>query len=452
MSFRALYIFFVFLFFLTPVVASQDYYQNENSLYKVSKDGSALVKMNVTVLGPQKYVKVQLGIIKKNGLNYYKKELTEAFERRMKRRGYGVKWVNVSVKYTNFSIIVFYTANITNFSRYYSYDNRWEITLDPLHITEIGLLNFSRLKGTMDWNGTILVELPKGSVVLEIPKNFSRRVGESFLLVWSRRVGNSVLVHSRVHITGGLNIEDVNRLFGKPRAFIITYRGFEGRESYLRWVKKVLLNVTVYPDRTVLDKVVEYVSPESYLEELKSRIRVEGVQTREKVELNALKRIYETEGVKVLDGHVKILEVNGSGPLKMVYHVVVENTAQTETYTFTPRLGLENLTFLHRIMAEFDYSAIVKIELKSGKFISIPKGFNVEENGTYFRLKVKREGSLVILNEIDHVRYGTLYEDYERIIQRVPATVSVSYTVTSPSTCGPAIILLLVLLPLLRKY
>ncbi len=447
--------------FAWPALGAEGYSEKLEQRYMVHWDGSADVKFVTTYYGPPDMVnKTKESIIKmgiENATRLFIEQQVQALSQK------GMTLVNATGEITGYNstgpLVMAVTGKILGFAKYYSYDNVWEIDLDLLRVTELSQINPTQINGSFDFDNYYEVTLPEGARILKLPAEYNEESDGSYVFIKVNATGNSVWIHSRVHLTENVTMQDLNRLYGAPQAFVIRYSGRKGSEgNYTTWLLNVYNNISVGKETTTLDTLDEYVEPKSYINYLKLQIMTNGEGNIVNSIYQSYAKEFQSEGIGIKDWNITLENVNSTGPLFVRLHWVLSNyTKYSEgvyTYTYDPTLGLNSIPTLNRINAQINQSVTTRITLPKGaKFIKVPRDIDVEANGSRVTMKVEKvsDSEIVIKSQV-FIRYGMKKEDYSALMAKVPTKVEFKYTLGENGKggiCGPALFLGLAVLPLL---
>ena len=450
--------------FAWPALAAGGYSEKLEQNYIVHWDGSADVKFVTTYYGPPEMVNKTKESIIKLGVENATKMFVEQQVQALSQQG--LTLVNATGEVLGYNesgpLVMILAGKILDFAKYYSYDNVWEIDLDLLRVTELSQIDPTKLNESFDFDNYYVITLPEDARITKLPPNYRQESQGSYLFIEVNATGNTVWIHSHVHLSENVTMEDLNRLYGSPQAFVIQYTGREGSEgNYTSWLLNIYNNVTVGEETTVLDTLDEYIEPQSYINYLKLQIMMQG----EAGVIQSIYKSYEEEfirqGVEIKDWNITLENVNATGPLKVRIHWVLANYTKYSdgeyTYTYDPTLGLNSIPTLNRINAAINQTAITRITLPEGsEFTQIPKDIEVEANGSRVIMKVEKvSGNEIVIKSNVFIRYGMKKEDYSALMSQVPTQLEFKYTLAEKSggggICGPALIVGLAALPLLLR-
>ncbi len=183
------------------------------------------------------------------------------------------------------NITIVFNAIALNFSRYYSYDDHWEVRIDPprggyasMNVPDTGLPPF----GGVDINSTFVVKLPENATLIGYPpKPFARQYNTSKFFVSSEVRGDTVVVNSYIYLEPFLPPDGYKALFGDYQDYYILYRAppYKGQEHYQSSVMNEYVTLDVYTNGSVrLHMRDEYIGPKSEVEARKQEILAYGVE------------------------------------------------------------------------------------------------------------------------------------------------------------------------------
>ncbi|WP_297508238.1 CGP-CTERM sorting domain-containing protein [Thermococcus sp.] len=450
---------FVVLGLLAGSASADGFHEVQKEEYWVSWDGGANVTLDTILYGPADL----LNRTKESILDVGIENATRLFasQTAQKLAQQGLKMENATAEILGYNstgpLETIVRGYIPNFARYYSYDGVWEISLDVLRVADLYQIDPTKINGSVTLENTFTVHLPEGAEVTLLPENYSATSNGSYVKIAVSRKGSDVVIHSVIYFAKGVSYADIQKIYGKPRAFVIQYRGKPGKENATLWKMQIFNNITVGKNQTVFDSVEKYLEPESYVNYLKIQISYQGVDKAEQGLYQRYAQAFQKEGITVRSGKVRILNLNSTGPLIVEYHFVLQNFTKevngTYIYAYDPKLELGTMQFLNRLDASINETKVTRFVLSEGaKFVEIPKDIEVSSNGNRIILKVEKvsDSEVVIRSEV-FLRYGTPLKDYQELMSKVPDKVEFKYQLgsSSKSTCGPALLVALAVLPLL---
>lgn len=302
--------------------------------------------------------------------------------------------------------------------------------------------------------------LPEDAEIVSIPSDYSRESGKSYVSINVDVHGNEIIVDARMHFDENITKDDLQKLYSDFQPFIIQYRGRPGQEgNYSVWSSKTETNITIGKEETVIDTLMEYIAPpEDYVNYLKLMVMYQGEDAIiQSIYQNNLLAFQQQGGISVKDWSIKFENVNSTAPLRLRFHWVLANytKANNNTYVHDPSLGLRDVSVKGRLTDGINQTTTIRIILPEGsKFTQIPDDIHVEANGSQITMKVTKVGDKeVVLESSAYVRYGMLARDYFAMMEKVPERVEVKYNVEEKtgSTCGPAFLVGLAVVPLLLR-
>jgi len=450
-------------FMMESVLAADGYKEVQKNEYWVSWDGSANVTLVTVLYGPSDLLNKTKESIIKMGIENATKLFVSQEAQKLSQEGYYLKNATGEIIGYNSTgpLTTVIRGKIPNFAKYYSYGDVWEITLDVLRVADLAQIDPTKMNTSMTLENYFIVHLPEGAKLTGLPSNYSAQSNGSYIKIDVTRNGTTVYVHSIVHFAKGVTYDDIQKVYGQPRAFIIQYRGKPGVENYTTWELRILNNITVQMNQTVFDSVEEYIKPDAYINYLKFQINYQGVQRAEQGLYQRYVKEFQEQGVNVLSGSVEILNLNSTGPLIVKYHFILTNFTRkvngTYVYAYNPKLELGTMQFLNRLDAAINETKITRFVLPEGaKFIELPKNIDVEMNGSKVVMTVEKvsDREIVVKSHV-YLRYGTPVEAYTALMSKVPDRVEFKYTLaesgSSKGICGPAVVVALAVLPLLLR-
>ncbi|WP_297068724.1 CGP-CTERM sorting domain-containing protein [Thermococcus sp.] len=447
---------------LGPALALEPYSEKQEQYYTVHEDGSANITFIKTFYSPAGLLNKTKESIINMSVENATKLLINQEEQALSRLGLKVENASMEIKGYNTTgpLVEIFHGVIPHFSKYYSYGNVWEISLDLLRVADLASIDVTKVNQTLKFDNYFTVQLPANVRITKLPQDYESESHGSYVKINVKRNGNTVYIHSELYFKKGITYEDLNKIYGSPRSFIIQYRGPKGVENYTSWVLDVNNNVSIGKNITVLNREERYIKPDSYISYLKLQLRYQGIKTAEQGLMQSYAKKLESRGVAVKDGNVTLLNVNGTGPLVVLYHLELTNYTKYNNgvyiYTYSPSLDLGNISFLNRLDASINQTTTTKITLpEGGKFTQVPANIAIEANGSKVMMKIEKKGDReIIIHSNVYLRYGMLRKDYVAMMARVPAEVKIGYTLPSGSKggiCGPAALVALVIVPLLLR-
>ncbi|WP_297500947.1 CGP-CTERM sorting domain-containing protein [Thermococcus sp.] len=456
-----LLVLFLVLGLVAGSASANGFHEAQKEEYWVSWDGGANVTLDTILYGPTDLLNRTkesiLGIGIKNATRLFASQTAQKLAQQ------GLKLENATAEIIGYNstgpLETIVRGYIPNFAKYYSYDGVWEISLDVLRVADLYQIDPTKMNGSVMLENTFVVHLPKGAKVTALPENYSATSNGSYVKIGVSRNGSDVVIHSTIYFAKGISYADIQKIYGKPRAFVVQYRGKPGKENATTWKMQIFNNITVGKNQTVFNSVEKYLEPESYIKYLKVQIAYQGVDKAEQGLYQRYAQAFQKEGVTVRSGKVGILNLNSTGPLVVEYHFILQNFTRevngTYVYAYDPKLELGTMKFLNRLDANINETKTTMFALPKGaKFVEIPKNIEINANGNRIVLKVERvrDSEVIIKSEV-FLRYGTPLKDYQELMSKVPNKVEFKYQLGSGSNgkgiCGPALLVALAVLPLL---
>jgi len=461
---RQLLIFLLTLGLVTGTVsAANGFHEVQKEEYWVSWDGGANVTIDTVLYSPAELLNRTKESILEVGIENATKLFASQTAQKLAQEGLTLKNATAEIIGYNSTgpLETIVRGYIPNLAKYYSYDGTWEISLDVLRIADLYQLDPTKINGSVMLENTFTVHLPEGARVTALPENYSSASNGSYVKINVLKKGNEVVISSVIYFARGVTYGDIQKIYGKPRAFIIQYRGRSGEENAPTWGMEILNNITVERNQTLFDSVEKYLEPESYVNYLKVQIAYQGVDKAEQALYQRYAEAFQRQGVAVKGGRVRILNLNGTGPLIVEYHLVLQNFTRevngSYVYAYNPKLELGTMQFLNRLDANVNETKVTRIKLPEGaKFTEIPNDIIIELNGNRVTMKVEkvRDNEVLIKSSV-FLRYGTPLKDYQSLMAKVPDEVEFKYTLAEESSkggiCGPAFIVPLAITPLLVR-
>ncbi|NJF24082.1 CGP-CTERM sorting domain-containing protein [Thermococcus sp. Bubb.Bath] len=457
-------VFIVFLFGVGllggPVLAGDAYSERVETHYEISWDGSANMTIITTLYGPGNMLNQTKESILKQGVEnasqlYLKQEVQKLAQK-------GINLENGSVEFEGYNstgpLKIIVRGKALGVAKYYTYGKVWEIDLDLLRTAELSQINPTKLNQTLDLDNVYVISLPTDANVITIPQNYSVTAGNSYVKIEANRTGNKIFLESHIYLAKGVTMDEINKLYANPRAFVIQYSGHKGSEgNYTVYKLRITNNITVGKEETVMDTVDEYLEPQDYINYLKFQLSYQGEQAAIQNLYRSYAKAFQSQGIGIKGWNISFGNLQSKGPLIVKFHWVLTNYTKssngTYTYEYDPTLGLGNIPSLHRLSAEVDQEVTTHITLPNGaKFTEIPNDINVTVNGSSVIMKVEKlSDHEIIIHSRVFLRYGMYTNDYKNMMKEIPTKLEFRYTLSSggSSICGPAFIVGLAILPLL---
>jgi len=442
------------------VLAGNAYSERVETHYEVNWDGSANMTIITTLYGPGDMLNQTKESILEQGIEnasrlYLKQEIQKLSQQ-------GIDLQNGSVKFEGYNstgpLKIIVRGKALGVAKYYTYGKVWEINLDLLRTAELSQIDPTKLNQTLDLDNVYVISLPEDANVISIPQNYSVTAGDSYVKIEANRTGNRIFLESHIYLAKGVTMDEVNKLYANPRAFVIQYSGHEGSEgNHTVYKLRITNNITVGKEETVMDTVDEYLEPQDYINYLKFQLSYQGEQAAIQNLYQSYAKAFQSQGIGIKEWNISFENLQSEGPLVVKFHWVLTNYTKmsngTYTYEYDPTLGLSNIPSLHRLKAEIDQEVTTHIILPSGaKFTEIPSDINVTANGSSVVMKVEKLSDReIIIHSRVFLRYGMYTGDYKDLMAGIPTKLEFRYTLSSGGSgiCGPAFAVGLVILPLL---
>jgi hypothetical protein len=444
---------------LGSVSATEGFHELQKEEYWVGCNGGANVTLDTVLYGPADLLNRTKESILEVGIENASRLFASQTAQKLAQQGLNLKNATAQIIGYNSTgpLETIVRGYIPNFAKYYSYDGTWEVTLDVLRVADLYQLDPTKINGSIFLENTFTVHLPEGAEITTLPENYSSTSNGSYVKIGVVKRGNTVVIKSTIYFAKGVSYGDIQKIYGKPRAFVIAYHGKPGRENATTWKMAIFNNITIQTNQTVFDSVEKYVEPEDYVNYLKAQIAYQRVEKAEQGLYQKYAQEFQAQGARVVSGGVKILNLNSTGPLVVQYHFVLQNFTRevngTYLYSYDPKLELGTMQFLNRLDANVNETKITRFVLPEGaKFVKLPADIAVEMKGNRVIMKVKKvsDREIVVRSEV-FLRYGTPLKDYQTLMEKVPDSVEFGYTLSGEKggICGPALIMALAIVPLL---
>lgn len=414
---------------------------------EVMPNGNANITLKTTWLGPRDEIQKQIEKIlnETHSGNVTVEEAIAKFEEEQ-LRGYvqsltqsGMSLTNESLKSYGIAggdnITIVFNAIALNFSRYYSYDDHWEVRIDPTRGYASMNVPDTGLPFGVDINSTFVVKLPENATLIGYPKPFARQYNTSKFFVSSEVRGDTVVVNSYIYLEPFLPPDGYKALFGDYQDYYILYRApYKGQEHYQSSVMNEYVTLDVYTNGSVrLHMRDEYIGPKSEVETRKQEILAYGVENATEYILRTYSIALGYRGALVDGGKVKILGLNETdAPLVVDAEYMLRNFTTFENgsyvYQFDPTLGLAN-GLSGRLEYEVNHTLYLTINLPDGgKFLEVPDKLSEELNGNRLTMTVVEEGRSLRITSNVFIRYGAPAEDVTKLLSN-HTTATIRYTI-----------------------
>ena len=446
------------------VLAGSDYKEVQKNEYTVHWDGSANVTLRTIVYSPEEMLNatkesiIKMGI--ENATKLFISQATQALA------GLGLTLENATGEIVGYNttgpLETIIRGRLLGFARYYSYDGVWEITLDALRISDLVKINPRAINGSINLENYFTIELPEGAELKNLTKGFKVEANGSYIILDTREEGRKIFVHSVIYLKKGVSQGDLRVLYSKLEPVIITYTGKPGKENYTTWDMVIRNNITIKGNSTILDTVEEYREPRDYVNYLKVQFISRGVKNAERSLYQKYVQQFQTEGIRVVNGTVRLHNLNSTGPLIVEYHWVLRGLIKyvngSYVYNYNPKLELGTLNFPYRLTVAINETKITRITLPDGyRFTYVPDNISITSKAGKVTMKIERVNDREVLIKSNvYLPYGVPAKDYKELMAKVPARVEFRYTenVKEKKTggiCGPAIFVGLIIIPLVIR-
>ena len=401
----------------------------------IMPSGDANITLKTVWLEPKDEIEKQIEKIlneTQNG-NMTLEEAIEKFEGEQLRRYVegltqgGVEIVNESLKSYGIeggnNITLVFNAIAKGFAKYYSYDDHWEVEVDPTR--GYGAMNIpdTGLPFAIDMNNTFIIKLPENATLLSYPKPFVKQYNTSRFSVASEVNGDTVIIRSYMYLEPFLPPEGYQELFGSYTDKTVTYRApYKGEEKYERSVMNEYVTLDIYTNGSVrLHMKDEYVEPKEEVAQRKAEIIAYGVENVTEYLLRTYSLALGFQGAIVDGGNVRILGLNETdAPLVIDAEYMVRNFTKYENgsyvYSFDPTLGLAD-QLQGNLQYEVNHTLYLTLNLPEGsKILELPDNITDELNGNRLTVKVVREGNSIRITSNVYLRYGAPAEDVKELL------------------------------------
>ena len=403
---------------------------------KVLDNGNAQITLKTSWLEPKDEIQKQVEQIL-NQTNLTKEEAIKKYEKEQLERyiaslaNYGIKTTNQTLKILGIdegkNLTVVFTAVAEKFAKYYSYDEYWEIIVDPTRGYGTAPIPDTGLPYKAELHNVFIIELPQDAKLLEYPKPITREYNQSKFYVRSKVEGNKIIVTSDIYLEPYLKPEGFRALFGDYNTFYVRYTtpqpGEEGQ--YQKVVSEQYLKAQVLPNSTtkllIQDK---YIEPADQIELMKMQIKLMGVQNVTDLILQNNIKALGGQGIKVEKADAKIIGLNETGPLIIEANYVVQNFTKkvngTYEYSFDPTLGYSLYNIGYRAQSEINQTLKIEFVLpKDAKIVEVPQNITKELKGNKFTLTTLVNDNKISITANVFIRYGAHQEDVQKLLANI---------------------------------
>ncbi|ACS89294.1 hypothetical protein [Thermococcus sibiricus] len=316
---KAVSILIILLLGLSLVHAeAADYYKEEFTLkIKILQNGDAQITVKTSILGPKDIINQEIASIL-NQTNLSDEEAIAKFEKEQldnyiaSLANAGIKTENqtfklASIKEDNFTVV--FTAYARSFAKYYSYNDYWEVIVDPTRGYGTMPIPDTGLPQKMELHNMFIIELPEGAELVDYPQAYTREFNQSKFYVRSKVEGNTITITSDLYLEENLSPEGFKALFGEYSAFYIHYKTpYKGEESYQPVKTEQYLKAEISEDGTTNLLVREtYFEPKDQIELMKLQINLLGVQNVTNMILQNYLQGMVAQGIQVENANATIL-------------------------------------------------------------------------------------------------------------------------------------------------
>ncbi|ASJ09424.1 hypothetical protein A3L11_09355 [Thermococcus siculi] len=413
----------------------------------IMPSGDANITLKTVWLEPKDEIEKQIEKIlneTQNG-NMTVEEAIEKFEEEQLRRYVegltqkGVEIVNESLKSYGIeegnNITLVFNAIAKGFAKYYSYDDHWEVEVDPTR--GYGSMNIpdTGLPFAIDMNNTFIIKLPENATLLSYPRPFVKQYNTSRFSVTSEVEGDTVVIRSYMYLEPFLPPEGYQALFGSYTDKTVTYRApYKGEETYERSVMNEYVTLDIYTNGSVrLHMKDEYVEPKGEVAQRKAEIIAYGVENVTEYILRTYSLALGFQGALVDSGKVRILGLNETdAPLVIDAEYMLRNFTKYENdsyvYSFDPTLGLAD-QLQGNLQYEVNHTLYLTLNLPEGsEILELPDNVTDELNGNRLTVRVTREGNSVKVVSSVYLRYGAPAEDVKALLLK-HENATIRYTI-----------------------
>lgn len=411
-----------------------DYYKEEFTLkIKMLQNGDAQITVITSILGPQDRINEEIASIL-NQTNMSEEEAIAKFEKEQldnyiaSLANAGIRTKNqtfklVSIKEDNFTVV--FTAYAESFAKYYSYDDYWEIIVDPTRGYATMPIPDTGLPQKIELHNMFIIELPEGAELVEYPQAYTQEFNQSKFYVRSKVEGNKIIVASDLYLEENLSPDGFRALFANYNAFYIRYRTpYKGEETYQPVKTEQYIRAEIKEDGTTNLLVREtYLEPKDQIELMKQQINLLGVQNVTNMILQNYLQGMIMQGIQVEDANATILGMEKEGPLTIEANYVLKNFTKmvngTYEYSFDPTL-LNPSQLGYRAQNEINQSLKIEFTLPpTATIVEVPKNISKEINGNKYTLITTIEKNKIVITANVFVRYGAPFEDIQALLGNV---------------------------------
>lgn len=411
-----------------------DYYKEEFTLkVKVLQNGDAQITVMTSILGPKDKIQEEIASIL-NQTNMSEEEAIAKFEKEQldnyiaSLANAGIRTKNqtfklVSIKEDNFTVV--FTAYAEKFAKYYSYDDYWEIVVDPTRGYGTMPIPDTGLPQKIELHNMFIIELPEGAELVEYPQPYTKEFGQSKFYVRSKVEGNKIIVSSDIYLEENLSPDGFRALFGDYNAFYIHYTApYKGEETYQPVKTEQYIKAEISKDGTTNLLVREtYLEPKEQIELMKLQINLLGAENVTNMILQNYLQGMAAQGITVEDANASILGLDKEGPLTIEANYVLKNFTKlvngTYEYSFDPTL-LSPSQLGYRAQNEINQSLRIEFILPpEAEIVEVPENISKEVKGNRYTLLTKIEGNKILITANVFVRYGAPFEDIQSLLGNV---------------------------------
>ncbi|WP_048148229.1 CGP-CTERM sorting domain-containing protein [Palaeococcus ferrophilus] len=444
-----------------------EYRERYEALYTIDEKGNANVTFTTIWYAPEDLINQSKEAIMNMTVENASKAIL--YQEEQKLRSAGLYLINGTVELEGYNTTGPLKKTLRGYfaelAKYYAYDDTWELEIDILRLLDLSqAFQSGGIAQNMTLDSYFTIQLPEDASDVSVPKPFENTLGENSVKIESNVSGNSVSIHTYIHLVANTTTQELVSLFGDYKMLPITYKGIKGEDIHELWKAERVLKLHVYPDHEELTTIDRLYSPPEYIMQTKLQLLQLGVENATKLLTQQTRAQLQAQGVTVESGNVTLGDMKGDTPIEIMGNWVVKNYTKKNgdlyEYTYIPNFQINPDSLGRRFPYELNQTSRVEITLEDGEFVEVPENFTKDYKGNRIELRVTREGNTLVMENSIYLRYGATKDDILELVKEVPEEVYVKYRLNEPSstesssktgTCGPGFIGAFALLPLLLR-
>ncbi|USS40036.1 exodeoxyribonuclease VII small subunit [Thermococcus aggregans] len=411
-----------------------DHYKEEFTLkVKLLQNGDAQITVTTSILGPKDEIQKEIASVlnqtnmsEEEAIAKFEKEQLDNYVASLANAGINTKnqtFKLTSIKEDNFTAV--FAAYAEKFAKYYSYDDYWEIVVDPTRGYGTMPTPTIGLPQRIELHNIFIIELPENAELVEYPKEYTREFGQSKFHVLSKVEGNKIIISSDIYLEENLSPEGFEALFGDYNAFYIRYTTpHKGEETYQPVKTEQYIRAEISEDGTTNLRIREtYIEPKEQIELMKLQINLMGAGNVTNMILQNSLQGMVAQGITVEDANASILGLDKEGPLTIETNYVLKNFTKLVDgiyeYSFDPTL-LNPSQLGYRAQNEINQSLRIEFIIpQDAEIVEVPNNVSKEVKGNRYILSTNVEGSKILITANVFVRYGAPFEDIQSLLGEV---------------------------------